>query len=132
MIGNTVRNTFGTRSLGRWNRHQTRPDQTRLFVAVVCGVSNSNSIASNGDLDAASCNATDAIEHLDFHPNCSSDKHERRALWICRVIERPCDCGPTVVLACGPCYAWYNPPGIWRWHCTDCDLPLALAWEPLC
>lgn len=57
-------------SVGVGNASQTRPDQTRVFLTAVCGVSGYSCIASNGELGSrpgfdfrgrpmgsASCNA---------------------------------------------------------------------------
>lgn len=96
-----------------------------------------------GGTDAASCNATDAIEHLDWQPPCDGKEHVYRGEVAppaqFQVVAHGCACVPALRLWCGGCVSidqWNATQ--WR-QCRPCEvcgvrvpLPQAIRVEPLC
>ena len=83
-------------------RYVQNQNQNQTVVKAASGVSGHSCIASNGDLGAASCNATETIGHLDFTPPCDSWMHDGTdappASWT--GITRCCG---AVRIVCDPC-----------------------------
>lgn len=75
------------------------------------------------DLGAASCNATETIEHLDFEPACDSLLHcdgAPHADWIVFTTIPPCGCVPGVRTWCSPCLAMAHGQTNCNLKCIRC------------
>ena len=115
-VSNTVQNVR-RRCVQNQNQNQT-------VVKAASGVSGTTCIASHGDLDAASCNATETIEHLDFEPPCENIKGASSrfhhgtippAAWQYRT-----SCCGTLRMRCDECVGFFLSNANTRITCTLC------------